>query len=311
MRLLPVIVSISSVLSLTGCFTGIESTPKITYDEVKRQKVEATPEQAFLSSVSGQPFGQWVSGKEFYVTDDKINIIFGATASSEDSLAGEIITYEHSNVVVSMTGDSIVELVFAHDGDREYVYRTGVTLSEMMSRRCIDVPFAIEKSMIEQVARKMCGNTYYVLTSIWYDENETVSYQRKYVPVTIVDASPGNHVYPVKLTFKNSSGDRYLMFMSMSENPKAPRGFASLFSFENPRLRYPDIDDDIWRNIINGKVVAGMTRDECRLSLGSPADISRRPGYNGVSELWLYDNGSYLMFQDGLLQESSKSVTGK
>lgn len=45
-----------------------------------------------------------------------------------------------------------------------------------------------------------------------------------------------------------------------------------------------------------------MTKDEARLSLGAPKDVSQ--GHNSalLYELWQYPDGSYLMFCDGLLQ---------
>ena len=302
-RLNHVAVSIMCLMLLTGCFTGIESTPKITLDDVKQQKVVVTPEQEFLSKVSQQQFGCWESGKEFYVTDNKINLIFGASATSLDSLAGKVIKYNQSNVVTSMTGDTIVELVFCDQSGRKFIYRTGITLAEITQRKSVEVPFTIEKSLIDAVREKVAGKECYVLTSVWYDKNDDVSYRQKFVPVTITDAQPGNHVYPVKLSFIDGKGDVYYMFVNMSENSKAPRSFSTLFSFTNPHQRYSNINDDMWAAIVNGRVVEGMTRDECRLSLGSPASINRQPGYSGVSELWLYDNGTYLKFQDGVLQD--------
>ena len=301
-RLLSVGLLIVAVMSLEGCFTGVESTPKITLDDVKREKVTYSAEQALLADVSGQPFALWTSGKEFYVTDNKINLIFGATVTPQDSLAGKKLTFVRSNVVTSMLGESVVELVFANSG-REYVYRTGATLDELNQRKSVEVPFAIEMSMVDDVRELVSGIKCYVLTSVWYDSNDGVTYQRKYVPVTITDAQPGNHVYPVKLTFDDDSGNSYHMFLNMSESVKAPRSFATQFSFKDPRLRYPDIDDHVWKNIVAGRVELGMTRDECRLALGAPTSIDRQPGYNGVGELWLYDNGTFLRFHDALLQD--------
>ncbi len=83
---------------------------------------------------------------------------------------------------------------------------------------------------------------------------------------------------------------------------KGSRDFASLFYFENPRNRYPNITDETWANIIRGKVALYMTREECRLALGSPATVDRRPGISTMRELWTYENGIYLIFDDGILQ---------
>lgn len=45
-----------------------------------------------------------------------------------------------------------------------------------------------------------------------------------------------------------------------------------------------------------------MTRDEARLALGAPANIDRRPGYSFMREIWTYENGIFLIFEDGLLK---------
>lgn len=44
-----------------------------------------------------------------------------------------------------------------------------------------------------------------------------------------------------------------------------------------------------------------MTKTEARLALGNPKDVSQ--GHNSalLYELWQYPDGSYLMFEDGLL----------
>lgn len=57
----------------------------------------------------------------------------------------------------------------------------------------------------------------------------------------------------------------------------------------------------MWTNIINNRVSPGMTLDECRLALGSPAKVSRRPDHSVLREIWSYENGIYLMFVDGIL----------
>lgn len=303
MRLLTLAVAVSSALLLTACFTGIESTPKITANDIKKEKVVVTAEQMFLDSVAGEPLSQWKSGKRFFVTDNKINLIFGASANRGDSLAGKYLTYKGNRLSNSVTGEQVVELVFESDNNAEYVYRTGASMQELQSRDVVEVPFTVEESLVAQVKAKMLGQTYYIITPVWYDDNDEIYYGSKFIQVSIVDVQPGNHVYPIKLTFRHAAKQEARLFMSVGNGYKAPRGFSSLFSFNDPRLKYPDITDEVWENIKQGKVALDMTRDECRLSLGMPKEIDRRPGYSGVRELWVYENGAYLIFEDGLLRE--------
>ena len=82
----------------------------------------------------------------------------------------------------------------------------------------------------------------------------------------------------------------------------SPRTFPTLFSFDDPRKKYPDISPENWERIINGRVEAGMTREECRLALGSPKEVDRAANNSYLREIWLYENGIYLVFEDGLLK---------
>lgn len=90
--------------------------------------------------------------------------------------------------------------------------------------------------------------------------------------------------------------------MSVGSDLRATRKFGSLLSLSNPRDRYPEITDANWNNIVNGRVSEDMTREECRLALGAPATVDRRPGYSIMREIWTYENGRYLIFEDGLLR---------
>ena len=96
------------------------------------------------------------------------------------------------------------------------------------------------------------------------------------------------------------------MFMSSAHSSVQNRTYTDLFSDSDVHLRYPEISDDNWACIIRGDVALGMNKDECRLSLGTPKTIDRRPTYDGLVEYWTYDNGVYLIFEDGLLRRYRK-----
>ena len=83
----------------------------------------------------------------------------------------------------------------------------------------------------------------------------------------------------------------------------SPRRFGAVLSVADPRRRYQHVTDEVWTNIVDGKVAPGMTRDECRLSLGKPASVDRVPGSSYLYERWTYDNGIYLIFEDGVLTQ--------
>lgn len=294
-------VVITTSAMLTSCFTGIESTPKITASDVRKENIKETSEQKFTADISGEPLGDWKRGKRFYVTDNRLASLMGPGADQNGNLRGTMITFNSYMPEISITGDTITALNFTDSKGNILRYRSDSSPEALIARRSVEIPFTIEESIIDEVRRRMKGNTYYVMTSMWYDAADQSMTGLKFVPVTVEEVMEGNTVYPVKLILKLADGHLFRLFMSVGSNLKAPRGFATLFSFTDPRLRYPSVTEENWNNIIHGRVAEGMTRDECRLSLGAPARITRRNDRSYLYEMWHYENGVYLVFQDGLL----------
>ena len=79
--------------------------------------------------------------------------------------------------------------------------------------------------------------------------------------------------------------------------------FDALFVAMDPHQAYPEIGDEMWKHITRSELVEGMTKEECRLSVGSPRRINEVPDQGGMREYWYYDGGSYLYFVDGLLSQ--------
>lgn len=298
-----------SVMLISSCFTGIESTPKITAENVGSEKVVTTEEELFFKDVASEPFGEWREGKVFIVTDDKISLIFGASASETSPVVGSVITYKGCREIPAVTGGVSSELLFTDGSNSEWVYRLNASKEELVQRGRVSVPFTIEQTIVDDVASRLRNRRLYVRTSVWYDTEDHLTYGRRFVPVDIIAVLPGNSVYPVKLVFMDvtaKNGINYHLFMSVADSESSARSFSSLFTFEDPRKQYPEISDANWECIINGSVALDMTRDECRLALGAPNDVVRRPGYDKVHEIWSYDDGVYLMFEDGLLRNFRK-----
>lgn len=291
------------MLSMPACFTGIESTPKITADDVKKQQATETPEERFLKDIVPVPLSRWEKGKLFYVTDDKINLALEPGSDSYPK-AGEYMEFRAVREIPSMTGKPDTELAFATQNGNEVRYRLSFTPEELAGRARLEIPFTIEISLVDEARNALLGQTYYIKTSTWFDDEGMAQRGLKFIPVKITDVTPGNTVYPVKLQFITGSGASQpaYLYMSAGDTSRVARSFASLFYFDDPHKRYPQITDEIWDNIIHGRVARDMTREECRLSLGAPKTIDRSPGISTMRELWNYENGIYLIFDDGLLQ---------
>lgn len=300
---LKIIVPIFAVLSLTGCFTGIESTPKITASDVKKEKVIITQEEKYLNDIKPVPFSQWESGKLFFVTDNKISLAL-EPSGAEPPKTGTVLSYVDYSPILAPTGETETQLKFLDPEGNTIYYRINTSPDDLKARDHVDIPFTIEMSLVDNVRDRLLGKTFYIRTSLWYDNNGDSQRGMKFIPVEITDIQPGNMVYPVKVFFKPSIGEDVHphLLMSVGENTKAARSFAALFYFDNPHNLYPSISNENWELITKGIVKQYMTREECRLALGAPNTIDRHAGISTLQERWGYENGIYLIFDDGLLQ---------
>lgn len=287
---------------LTGCFTGVEYTPKVTDRDVRRENITTLAEDTFLARISEESLADWKPGKRFYVTDDKIRLIFGAGASVRDSLGGKILTFKEAREAPSITGTSVTDLVFTAPDGRDFTYRISRPLKSVKAQESLSVPFTIQESLVDSARTRLQGRRLYVLTRTWRDDADNSVGGRQFVGVTVDSVSPGNDIYPIKVAFTDDDGNSARLFLHPGPKGRTPRSFPALFSFNDPRLRYQWISDDNWRHIINGRVALEMTRDECRLAIGAPKEIDRATSNSYLREVWLYDNGIYLVFMDGILK---------
>ena len=110
--------------------------------------------------------------------------------------------------------------------------------------------------------------------------------------------------YCIAIFMATSTDTEPEVFMSLLSSSRSQYiTFDRLFSFENPRLQYKEIQDDAWEQITLGKVKTGMTKAECKLSLGNPNEVKKIPTYSGLRERWIYNSGAYLFFVDDLLAD--------
>lgn len=295
---------IIAVSSLTGCFTGVESTPKITPKELKKQKIVTTPESRLLRDIGAQAPSEWKPGKQFYIADARA--ARGAwrvdPLSASDSIEGRIAVLRAIDTVPSLTGRPDVQLSFDVPGsDITMDFRPGFTLDQWNGLTSFTLPHFIDMDVVTDVRNTLRGNTYYILPArrLGFDGVDTVG--TRYVPVTVVDVLPATEATPLRVVFADDEGHVASVPMTIGDATTARRNFETIFSIENPRLKYKHIADDTWQLIRHSRVRAGMTPEECRLALGSPDSYTRIPTTAGMVERWSYTNGVYLMFEDGLL----------
>ncbi|MDE6628969.1 MAG: outer membrane protein assembly factor BamE [Muribaculaceae bacterium] len=293
------------LLFLTGCFTGVESTPKITYKEVKRQNAgDSSPEEALASQFHPLPFSQWQPGNMFYVTDDRISLVLADMArDGKYPLQGDTVVYRGATDVTALTGDQVAEFTFTDlSGNRTYTYRAGADTAALAGRAAVEIPFTIPLEMVNRVGEQLKGSEYYVKTPLWFTLDDRSEHGKKFVKVTIDDILPANAIYPFKVVFSDSNGAKHCVFMSAGSGSRwTPREFPALFDSQDPRRNYPQISDSNWQKIIDSRIAPGMTKTEVTLALGSPAAIDRGANQSSAYERWRYADGVSVVFEDGLV----------
>lgn len=292
-----------SAVSMNSCFTGIESTPKISAVDVKKQNIVEKAEDSYLVEITPEPLKDWQKGKRFYVSDNKFGLLLQPSGRVADSLGGKEVRFEDIRDVTNINGEAVYEIDFLTSTGETITYRGNKSVEESREQESFKVPFLIDVKHIERLKSAMTGNTYYTVTSSWYDNDMKSFTGRKFVPVKVTNVKPGNAYYSTIVELSDENGKSFYLYMSVGNDIRSLRKFSSLFSLTDPRLKYPDISDSNWQNIINGKVAEDMTKEECRLALGSPANVDKRIGYSYIQEVWSYENGVYLVFEDNILRK--------
>lgn len=303
-KVLYFICCIAMLLSLEGCFTGVESTKAITQKDVERAYSGNAGKTTQAIEIKLDTFPDWNMGKRFFVTDNNIRYIFSPSPqfnADTITLEGKEISYDGYTIGISIDGRPVVNLHFKY-GTTGLQYNTNRTMDDITRRHSsrLEVPFLVDLDEVERLKDVLRGKSLYIKTSIWYDSNGEMTWGRKYVKVNITDVLPGDKVFPFRIEF-NDAGRTAYVFMSYRDN-YLQRSFDNLFSDTDLRQLYPAISDENWQRIINGQIATYMTKEECRLSIGPPDNLERVPTYNGVREYWYYSNGTYLIFdEEGLL----------
>ncbi|MDO5394543.1 MAG: hypothetical protein Q4F07_01115 [Bacteroidales bacterium] len=303
----PAAAAILMAVVMQSCFTGVESTPRITERDITRRNVVVSAEEKFLSDIHPQMPSHWMSGKKFYVTDNRISLIFtpgvnGATQNVPDSLAGTLLNLDNVAYGTGVTGADEVRLTFTDHAGRKLVYLPGISRKSFAADSAFQIPFTVDMDIVRNVSRRLSGNTYWLLTPRRFHEDGHESAGLRYVPVTIMDVVPGNDVNPLRVRFtEKDAADTLSVFITVGSGRRATRNFNKLFSFANPRDRYPAITDKTWNDIMHSQISTGMTPDECRLALGAPDEYLHIPTTAGMVERWTYGDGTYLFFEDGVL----------
>lgn len=258
-------------------------------------------EQVYASSLQGTPLSEWETGKKFMAMSDRALYIFEPSGTMQENLKGKIITYlgidRHTNPDLK---DECV-IIFT-DGNNQLRYRTKKTTDEALKE--IDsskLPLLSDLDLVERWKQKLTEKTLWTKTNLWYDNNGYRLPGLKFAKVTVEDVLPTSGDFPMKVKIYGPSGEEAYLNMNYTSDIYDSRNFAAVFFLSDPKSKYPNITDEMWTLIQQGKVGAGMTKEECKLSIGNPDELQSGHSRSQTMDIWQYNDGTYLMFEDGLL----------
>lgn len=293
------------LLGLSSCFTGIESTQKVKLSREDRKNLEPTEEELYFKGVAPTPLSEWKPGKGFLAADNKTILIFNQHGLPSDpdvaALGGKILNFSGIEPKLEPDGSQSASIIFS-DGTQSYRYDSGKPYSQAPQSVTSDkIPMLIDLEMVEMARKLLSGNTYWIRSPLWYDDIGNRIPGQKFVPVTISAVEPGNVAFPLKLHISSQEGNAAWIFMNFGNSASETRTFANLFYLSDIRKKYPSITDDVWEVICNGNFKTGMTKEECKLSIGTPTEVNRGADYTRAYDVWQYPNGIVLWFEDGIL----------
>lgn len=286
--------AVAALLALTllpGCFTGVESTKKITADKESRRKTpQLTPEEKILADIGPEAPADWKAGKEFLVCEGRLDYAFTPAAEAGKLSPGDTLRFLEFIATTRLAGDSVTDLTFTAPDGAILTHRVELAPSRLTEVGELAIPFTVELSQVDNARRVLKDRT------VWTRRPDASG--RKFQRTKILDVLPGTPELPLLVELEN---DR--VYIVVEGKTVTARTFGNLFSLSDPRESYPQISDEVWDKISQGKIAAEMTRDECRLALGDPMEVTRDATYGGIVERWTYENGVYLVFVDGRLTE--------
>lgn len=276
-----------TLVALSGCFTGIESTAKIKASGSDDAKTVSN-EQKLLSEVRNERPADWRRGKPFMLTEGRAELAFMPSSVSSQLEPGDTLFFQDIKETVRLAGDSVADISFRTSDGQEITHRVETSMSRLADFDKLVIPFTVDLDLVDDVRNILLGRQLWTL--------RFGSSGRKFDAVKVADVIAGDAEFPVVVIAGQDSVPMVLESRSMSA-----RTFDNLFSLTDPRKNYPQITDENWELICKGKIAVDMTREECRLALGAPGNVERETAYSGLIEHWTYQNGIYLMFIDGVL----------
>ncbi|MDE6537128.1 MAG: hypothetical protein K2M13_03715 [Muribaculaceae bacterium] len=262
-----------------------------------------TPEEDFLSDIKSPLLKDLNSGYPFMLSDERAALIYETSPSAGiKDWKNRVIFFKEIASRVTPGGERNAVIRFTDREGNTLDYPTGKQYDDAISNlTSLDIPMAIDIEMVRKVRQLLLDKELWTRSSLWYDGDGEKIKGKRFIPVVVKDVTAGDMLFPYHLLIEDEDGGKAIIYMNASNRGLESRTFSSLFFLKDPKLHYPSIRPEIWTLITEGAVTEGMTKEECKLSLGNPDDVAQGHDWNRVIDVWTYKNGAFLEFTDGLL----------
>ncbi len=296
---------------LFSCYVGIllAQNPYIREGSIGTQKSEKdTSEREAFTFL---PIESWVGEKFIFLPRRKGLQKYGYRSFKGGGGKYGCPTYEEcvgrigTVVEVFGTGD-ILDVILIKMTDNNQVYSGEATLGS--------IPDIMPIADLDSARARWLGKT------LWYktfhlstyneesDEEGSIWLERKYVPVKVIDIVAGwDDDSPVRFIIRTKSEEEGFIDVKVGNTNIGDvyrdadyRSFESRFLTEDPRITYK-WSNEVWSAIEKAKVFVGMTAQQARMSWGEPKEINRTSSASVKQEQWVYGDGNYLYFDNGIL----------
>ncbi|MDE6523491.1 MAG: hypothetical protein K2L17_11780 [Muribaculaceae bacterium] len=272
-------------------------------EEVKMMTKSA--EQTLAESLRGTPLSSWEEGKRFLAMSDRTIYIFEPTelmsSPAGEDITGRILTFKGVDSYINPDLKEECVIIFS-DGSNTFRYRTKKPTSQALKEiESNKIPLLSDLDLIDAWKEQILGRTMWTKSNLWYDSNGNRQSGLKYAKVTIADVLPSTGDFPMNVKITGQNGEEAYIRMNYTSDAHDSRNFASDFFLTDPKGKYQHISDENWKLIQMGKIGPGMTKEECKLSIGNPDEVRSGHNRSQTLDIWQYNDGTYLMFEDGLL----------
>jgi len=299
-------------------FTAYSQNPynvKAASEEEKIPQKTLSKEEKFVSE--NFPFinmADWQPGMKFIIEPDYLDIDnrLDLKPRKNSSYSEQPLQKDYAWKIVELkeVKNSTNKSYFTFECEgQKLIYVSPLNLSDLKKSLSFShINHLVYLKDIDKSKELLLNKQLYILTERWLKENEAKGeyiHSQKFVPVTITNIGMGETDGPVKIIFKTADGTENFLNVRFSGINTSSKifgiDFVDAFSFDNPRDLYPEISDEMWTMIQNGRVKIGMTKTEAELAWGKPKEINTDIYGSSSQEQWVYSSSSYIYFENGKL----------